>query len=120
MAATTLFPQQQAIGDFHSHVYTDIGELRYNEGRQPSGGDAGFAMHWSRSMRDLGHAVQVDLVIAIAQCARRVPHSHYVRMGNTLQATVGACRAVIGAYRILQSGSYATNGVRLSVPGMAT
>jgi len=118
-AAATLFPQHQLMGDFHSHVFNDIGELRYNRGWEPSDWDAGFSMQWTRLMRELGYHPQVDLVIAIARCNRRVPHSHHARMGHTLQATVGDCRAVIGAYRILQSGSYATEGVRLSVPGIA-
>ena len=119
-AAETLFPQHQLMGDFHSHVYADVAELRYNKGWEPSDGDARFCMQWARLMRQLGHAPQVDLVIAIARCKRRVHRSHYAGMEHTLQATVGDCRAVIGAFRVLQSGSYTTSGVLFSVPGMAT
>jgi hypothetical protein len=118
-ATATLFPQHALMGDFHSHVFDDIATLRACKGWQPSEWDAGFSTQWTRSVRERGHAPQVDLVIALARCARRAPHSHYARMAHTLQATVGDCRAIIGAYRILQSGSYTTDGVVLSVPGMA-
>lgn len=117
-ATSTLFPQQQLIGDFHSHVYENASELRLSKGWQPSEEDQRSSMQWIRSLRELGHAPEVDLIIAVARCHRRVPCSHYGGLPNKLQATVGNCRVIVSGYRILQSGCYAEEGVSLSVPGL--
>lgn len=118
-AAATLFPQHQLIGDFHSHVFADLATLRSLKGWEPSEWDADFSTQWIDKMRDLGHNPQVDLVVGIARCGRRTQRSHYKGLPHTLQASVGDCRFVIGAARILASGRYTRDGLSLSTPGLA-
>lgn len=116
-AVSTLFPQHQLVGDFHSHVYADMDELRGASGWRPSDGDKRLCAELFDDMKARGHTPYVDFIVAIARCPRRVHHSHYRGLPNTLQTSVGNCRVVIGAHRILRSGSYTDRNTHLTLPG---
>jgi hypothetical protein len=118
-ASAVLFPQYQITGDFHSHVYDDVALMMRARGWEPSDVDTAYSYHWTRRMREAGDRPQVDLVVAIARSPRRVRRSHHAGLANTIQTSVGDCRVVIGAHRILTSGHYTQQGVHLIVPGAA-
>jgi len=116
-AVATLFPQHQLVGDFHSHVYEDMAELSGASGWRPSEGDKRLCAELFDDMKARGHTPHVDFIVAIARCQRRVHHSHYRQLPNTLQTSVGNCRVVIGAHRILHSGNYTDRNTHLTLPG---
>ncbi|MBN1670380.1 MAG: hypothetical protein JXR37_05080 [Kiritimatiellae bacterium] len=116
-AAAALFPQYQLVGDFHSHVYPDMDTLRRAAGWEPSDGDKWYCAKLSDEAKVFGQPPHVDIVLAVAKCKHKVKHSRYPNRPNTIQVSVGDCRLVIGAHRILRSGNYTTRNARLTLPG---
>lgn len=116
-ATATLFPQYQAVGDFHSHPYDDLARLEAKRGWEYSADDEAVNIDVSRTMAELGHPPEVAFVVAIAHSAKRVRRGRYRGLDNTLQLSVGDCRVVIAAYRSLESGCYSARNICLQLPG---
>jgi hypothetical protein len=119
-AAATLYPQYQAIGDFHSHPYDELANLDAARGWGYTSADETSNVDLSHMMADLGHRVHVMFVIAIARSRRAAPRSHYKGMRNTIQVSLGNCRAILAAYRSLESGRLTRRNVRLRLAGMSS
>ena len=117
-AARTLFPNYQAVADFHSHPYDDFESLVETRGWRPSDDDQADNDRWFPLMVSKGERPQLTMILGIARCRTRVGQGHYRGKPNTLQVSVGDCRAILGAYRILRSGAYTSRHTRLRVRGM--
>jgi len=116
-ATATLFPQYQAVGDFHSHPYDDLSKLEKKRGWEYSDDDEAVNIGISRTMAGLGHPPEVAFVVAIARSAKKARRGRYRGLENTLQLSVGECRVIIAAYRSLESGCYSRRNIRLRLPG---
>ena len=117
-AARILFPSYELIGDFRSHAYGGLADVTADRGWMFSDGDEADLLAWAHHMRDVGQKPVISLVAAIARSERAVERSHYQGRRNTLQMSVGNCRVVIGAYRVLGSGSSSDRNIRLRAAGM--
>ena len=118
-ATGAMYPQYQAIGDFHSHLYTDFTELDDRKGWEFSTSDEMSNMEVIRPMTEHGRSMQVSFILAIARSMRKVPRSHFRGLKNTLQLSLGDCRVVLAAYRSLESGRLTRANTRLGLSGIA-
>ncbi|MHC4982399.1 MAG: hypothetical protein ACYTF6_04425 [Planctomycetota bacterium] len=117
-ATTTLYPQYQAVGDFHSHPYDELYILEEKRGWNYSGSDEESNIRITRTMSELGQHMLVAFVIGIARSNQRVTRGHYRKLRNTIQMSLGKCRVVVAAYRSLGSGRLTRSNIRLGVSGM--
>lgn len=118
-AAQALFPHYQLVGDFHSHPYDSLAELRCRKGWLPSRGDESNNQEWCAFMRGLGETPQIAFVLAIARSRAAARRSRPHNLPYALQTNVGGCRVIIGVSRILGSGQYSTGHVELRAPGLS-
>jgi len=118
-ASGALYPQYQAVGDFHSHLYGDLKQMVQAGGWQFSGADDEANVRLARQLAESGHRICVAFVIGVARSGQRVARSHFRGLKNTMQMSLGSCRAVLGAYRSLGSGRLTTTNIRLRLSGVA-
>ncbi len=118
-ATQALHPHYQAVGDFHSHPYDDLSTLEYDRGWQYTPSDEDSNVGVAKVMADLGHHIQVSFVIGIARSNQRVARRHYRGLKNTIQMTLGNCRVILAAYRVLGSGRLTNSNIRLRISGVA-
>jgi hypothetical protein len=116
-ATGALYPQYQAVGDFHSHPYDDFALLDEQKGWTYTPGDEQSNIDLAQILAEAGHRSAVVFVIGIARSGQRVSLGHYRGMRNTLQTTLGNCRAIIAAYRSLGSGRLTPSNTRLRLSG---
>ena len=118
-ATTALYPQYQAVGDFHSHPYDDFWQLERDRGWEYSQWDEEANMNFAQTLSDRGrqHRLLVSFVVAIARSNRTVARRHFRGMRNTIQMSVGNCRVIVAAYRSLGSGQLTRSNVRLRLAG---
>lgn len=119
-ATKSLFPSYELIGEWHSHPYKSVAELIEDKGWEFSDPDKKDLPNWARQMRskELVQDPATSLVIAIAASDRPIERGHYNGIPSTLEFSVGGCRLVINAYRILGSGRHSANNVIMKAPGM--
>jgi len=117
-ATGALFPQHRVVGDFHSHPYVDLAEMRQRKGWRYSVADQEHNEEMSQVLKSMGHPPTVGLIVAVTRCRQRIERSHYRKEKNTIQLSAGDCRVVLGAFHTLESGRYSHRNVRLRVPGM--
>ena len=118
-ATGAMYPQHQAVGDFHSHLYEDLCELDERKGWEFRNGDESSNIELAKAMTERGHGMLVSFILAIARSGRKVPRSHFRGLKNTLQLSLGACRIIVAAYRSLESGRLTRTNIRLSLSGIA-
>ncbi len=118
-ATGAMYPQYQAVGDFHSHLYRDFAEMDDHKGWECSTGDEASNRQLAEAMAEHGHPMLIAFVLAIARSTRRVSRDGFRGLKNTLQLSLGDCRIVIGAYRNLESGRLTRTNTRLSLSGIA-
>lgn len=116
-ATTALYPQYQAVGDFHSHPYDELWVLDRDRGWDCTPSDDTSNVLLARAMSELGHHMSVAFVIGIARSSQRAPLGHYRGLRNTLQLGLGNCRVIVAAYRSLESGRLTGSNTRLSLSG---
>lgn len=117
-ATTSLFPQYEAVADFHSHCYDDINELESRGGWRYSDGDERSNIVTFQETGDVLFRPSVTFIVGVAKSARRTPAGRFHGLKNVMQLSVGSCRFTVGAFRILGSGRYTKQNIRLSVAGM--
>ena len=118
-ATASLFPQYEAVGDFHSHCYDDVDELERRRGWEYSKGDENFSVAAFREGGDVPFRPAVTFIIAVAGSTRKARTGRFRGLRNVMQLSIGGCRFVLGAFRVLGSGRYTKENIRLSVAGMA-
>lgn len=117
---TDMLPAFELVGDFHTHPYPDMKELKRNNGWEFSDGDKDDLPRWNKSVQEQGHQPYFSLVTAIAVNCKTSCNGHYQSMKNALQISVGGCKLIIHAYRILSSGKHSTKNIELITNGMKT
>jgi len=116
-ATTALYPQYQAVGDFHSHPYDDLSLLDEMKGWEYTPADEDSNVDLARILRDMGHRILVTFVIGVARSSQHVAPSHYRGMRHTIQTSLGGCRIIVAAYRSLESGRLTRSNIRLRLSG---
>ncbi len=119
-ATSMLYPHCQVVGDFHSHPYDNLSLLEKRGGWTCTDSDERSNIDVAQIMSRHGHRIQLALIIAIARCRKKAPRSHYKGLKNTVQVSIGNCRAIIAAYRSLESGRLTETNTRLRIAGMAS
>lgn len=116
-----LFPYWQLLGDFHTHTYRSLAELRQQGGWNYSQADQDVNIDWCRKLRTIGHRPRVALILAITRAGRRGPASveGWNGLPNVVRTTIGRCHCFISAYRIRRDGVYTTDGLMLKCPPLA-
>lgn len=117
-ANMTLFPQNQILGDFHSHAYDSWNSLLYNEGWNYSKSDQNYNYSLSKKFSDMGHPFHIAFTVAIAKTKHIVKRRHFRGKKNMIQLRVGKCCAIVAAYRSLEKGRYSVKNLQLRLPGM--
>ena len=113
--AAELFPDLELVGDFHSHPYSSLVELRAKYGWAYSPADEEENQSWIETLASQGHPrPRVSLILAIARAGRA--RSGKAPGPNVLRATFGRCHCYLAAYRINRNGTYGTNHVSLRCP----
>lgn len=116
-----LFPYWHLLGDFHTHTYRSLSELRRQGGWRYSDADQQVNIEWCRKLRALGHRPRVALILAITRAGRSGGASVEGWEGkpNVIKTTIGRCHCLISAYRIRPDGVYSTDGLTLKCPHLA-
>jgi len=117
-ATTTLYPQYQAVGDFHSHPYDDLYVLEEKKGWDYTGSDEDSNILLAQTMSQLGQHMHVAFIVAIARCTQRTARGRYRGLKNTIQLSLGNCRVIVAAYRSLGSGRLTKSNIRIRLSGM--
>ena len=119
-ATTALYPQFEAVGDFHSHPFDDVAQLERSRGWTYTDSDQSSNVELTRALAARGHRVRVAFVAAIARSTKKVRRSRYRGMKNTYQTSLGHCRVILAAYRSLESGRLTASNIRLRLSGTVT
>lgn len=116
--AEELFPYWHLVGDFHTHTYRDLDELRRRHGWEYSDWDERVNVEWCAKMRAQGHKPRVALILTLTRAGRRRPTAveQWNGMPHVVRATVGRCHCFIAAYRIRADGRYSTDRMVLKCP----
>jgi hypothetical protein len=117
-ATAAFYPQYQAVGDFHSHLYDDLNVLIQTRGWEYSESDEDGNITLAQLLADLGHRISVAFVIGIARSVRRVARGHFRGRRNTMQMSLANCRVIVGAYRSLGSGRLTQSNISLRLSGV--
>lgn len=116
-----LFPYWHLLGDFHTHTYRSLAELRRMGGWHYSDADQAMNIEWCEKLRTLGHRPRIALILAITRAGRRGSGTQecWNGMPHVLKTTIGRCHCFISAYRIRRDGRYTTEGLTLKCPHLA-
>ena len=115
--ASSIFPQLEIIGDYHSHPYRNIKRLKEVKGWEASDDDFKDIKGMYRSLRShpkRKHRMRVTFVIAIAKGKSGSKSMTHMRgMPSVLKMSIAGCHIFISVYRILSNGGVTNKGVTL-------
>ena len=110
--ARHLFPQLDIVGDFHTHPYRNVEELKANKGWLFSRADEINIPEWASPLRKMGFHPRTSLIVAVAKGGKRIARPTRVRP-NVLRFAVGKYLFYVGCYRII-GDRYSTKHVTLN------
>jgi hypothetical protein len=100
------FPHLEVVGDYHTHPYKTLTQLKAASGWEYSSADEDSLPHHIDEVRSHHHADPLfSLVVAVAAGGKASKLSQR-KAPNVVQVSVGDLYFVIGAYRIALDGSY--------------
>jgi hypothetical protein len=99
-AAKHLFPQLDIVGDFHTHPYKNIGDLRAMKGWRYSREDETNIPDWVSPLREMGYQPRTSLVVAVAKAGKRAARPSRVK-SNVIRFSVGKHHLFLACYRII-------------------
>ncbi|MFH1220345.1 MAG: hypothetical protein V1694_07805 [Candidatus Eisenbacteria bacterium] len=99
-AVKHLFPQLDIVGDFHTHPYHDVKELRGLKGWHYSRADEANIPEWVCPLREMGYQPRTSLVVAIAKGGKRAARPTRVKP-NTIRFSVGKHHFYLACFRII-------------------
>lgn len=110
--ARHLFPQLDIVGDFHTHPYRDVDELKQAKGWHFSRDDEASIPEWVSPLREMGYQPRTSLIVAVAKGAKRV--SRPGRVGpNVIRFSVGKYHFYLSCFRII-ANKYSNKYVTLN------
>jgi hypothetical protein len=114
--ASSLFPQLEIIGDYHSHPYRDVKDLKEAKGWEASKHDVADIYWMYRGLRNhpkRKHRMRVTFIIAIAKGRSSKQSSRLKGVSSVFRMSIAGCHVYISAYRILSNGIMTNSGVSL-------
>ena len=116
--AKVLFPQLDIVGDFHTHPYKTVGELRKYRGWRYSGADEAVIPMWVDPLRAKGYHPRASLVVAIASGSKRITAPGRLKK-NVIRFSVNKYHFYVACFRII-GDRYSNTNITLqpiAIPG---
>jgi hypothetical protein len=110
--AKQLFPQLDIVGDFHTHPYRDVDEIKSLKGWQYSRDDEINIPDWASPLRKMGFQPRVSLIVAIGKGGKRMARPSRVRP-NVIRFSVGKYHFYLAGYRII-GDNYSASQITLN------
>ena len=110
--AKQLFPQLDIVGDFHTHPYRDVDEIKSLKGWHYSRDDEVNIPDWAAPLRKMGFQPRVSLIVAIGKGGKRMARPSRVRP-NVIRFSVGKYHFYLAGYRII-GDSYSASQITLN------
>jgi hypothetical protein len=98
--ARHLFPQMDIVGDFHTHPYRDVDELKQVRGWHFSRDDETNIPEWALPLRKRGYQPRTSLIVAVGKGGKRVSRPSRVRP-NVIRFSVGKYYFYLSCFRII-------------------
>jgi hypothetical protein len=117
--ATHLFPQLDIVGDFHTHPYKDVNELRAAKGWNYSRADEVGIPTWVTPLKQMGYHPRMSLIVAVAKGGRRIVRPGRMRP-NVVRFSIKRYHFYVACYRIIGK-RYSDKHIMLNsmaLPGM--
>jgi hypothetical protein len=106
--AKVLFPQLDIVGDFHTHPYKTVDELKKSRGWRYSRADEGVIPTWVDPLRAKGYHPRASLVVAIASGGKRITSPGRLRR-NVIRFSVNKYHFYVACFRIVGERYSETN-----------
>lgn len=114
-----LFRHCEIVGEFHSHPYRDLTELKNAGGWNHSREDQAYVHQQVDAWRRLRQNPRVFLICAVARGKSSSLDRLAAKSANVFTFHLSACRFYLAAYRILPNGDLADDGIALHCCGSA-
>lgn len=114
--AHEFFEHVDLLGDYHSHPYKTVAELKAAPGWEPSKHDEAHFESWARKKIDAGHGPRFFMIAAMARGKRGRRRAEY-RAGakNIIHMCIGDVHVYLSAWRFTPDGHY-DQKVELRIP----
>jgi hypothetical protein len=112
-------PQVDIVGDFHTHPYDTVKDLKEFGGWRYSESDEESIADWVRPLRKVGYDPRMSLIVGIAEGTRRLSKPGMLKP-NIVRLSINKYHFYIACYRILGE-RYSHKNITLStvaLPGM--
>jgi hypothetical protein len=116
---THLFPQLDIVGDFHTHPYKDVDELKALKGWNFSPGDESGIPTWVEPLKKMGYHPRTSIVVGIAKGGKRIIRPGRLKP-NVVRFSINKYHFYIACFRII-GNRYSDKRITLSsiaLPGM--
>jgi hypothetical protein len=116
--AKVLFPQLDIVGDFHTHPYKTVGELRKCRGWRYSRADEAVIPMWVDPLRAKGYHPRASLVVGIASGGKRISAPGRLKK-NVIRFSVNKYHFYVACFRII-GDRYSDTNITLqpiAIPG---
>lgn len=117
--ATHFFPQLDIVGDFHTHPYKDVKELKSLKGWRYSSSDEAGIPTWVSPLRKMGYHPTTSLIVGIAKGGKRISRPGMLRP-NVVRFSIEKYHFYVACFRII-GDKYSDRGISLNsvaLPGM--
>jgi hypothetical protein len=98
--AKHLFPQLDIVGDFHTHPYKSVEELRAIKGWRYSRGDEACIPTWVSPLTGMGYHPRTSIIVGIAKGGRRISKPGKLKP-NVVRFSINKYHFYLAAYRIV-------------------
>jgi hypothetical protein len=98
--AKILFPQLDIVGDFHTHVYRTVQELKESRGWSYSASDEDVIPTWVDPLREKGYHPRASLIVGVATGAKRITKPGRMR-DNVIRFSVNKYHFYVACFRII-------------------
>jgi hypothetical protein len=117
--ATHVFPQLDIVGDFHTHPYKTVKELKKLKGWRYSGSDEDCIGEWVTPLRRMGYHPRTSLIVGIAEGTKRITRPGKLKP-NVVRFSINKYHFYVACFRIL-GNRYSDKHITLNsvaLPGM--
>jgi hypothetical protein len=117
--AKHFFPQLDIVGDFHTHPYNTVKELKAFGGWRYSDSDEASIAEWVTPLRKMGYHPRMSLIVGIAEGTKRISKPGMVKP-NMVRFSIKKYHFYVACYRIL-GDKYSDKNITLNsaaLPGM--
>ncbi len=98
--AKVLFPQLDIVGDFHTHVYRTVNELKEAQGWRFSRADEAVIPTWVDPLREKGYHPRASLIVGVATGGKRITRPGRMR-DNVIRFSVNKYHFYVACFRII-------------------